>query len=150
MKAAKCLMGLGWAMGLLALAGCGSGTSHSETSSVFQNLSLEQGLQQAQADGKVVMIDFYADWCGPCKMLDIKTWKDAKVQSWLRDNTVPVKINIDNASQLASKHNIQSIPQLVFLKPDGGEVGRLVGFHPPEEFLKKAVALVGEKKPATN
>src|SRR5579862_5803611 len=147
MKLAHCLLSLGWAMGLLATMGCGSSsTSNKSVAAVFSNVTLEQGLQMAKADNKLVMVDFYADWCGPCKMLDAKTWSDATVQTWLQDKTVPLKINVDKAPELAGQYKIQGIPALVFIAPDGAEVGRLVGFHEPSQFLKKAGDLVGARK----
>jgi thioredoxin 1 len=149
MKAAQCLISLGWAMALVTAAGCNASTSRGkgeDISSVFHSLPLQTGLQKAKVDGKLVMVDFYADWCGPCKMLDAKTWPDAEVQDWLRANTVPMKINVDKNPELATKYKILAIPALVFMTPDGAEVGRLEGFLPPEVFLKKASGLLGAKK----
>lgn len=83
----------------------------------------------------LVLIDFYADWCGPCKMLSPileqinKENKDIKV----------VKINIDDSRMLASYYQVQSIPTLVLLK-DGEFIHRMIGFNPKkkiEEFISR-------------
>lgn len=71
---------------------------------------------------KTVLIDFYADWCGPCKMLSpiieavANENKDIKV----------VKINVDNAQDLAIEYQVMSIPTIVVIK-SGQEVNRTVG-----------------------
>ena len=71
---------------------------------------------------KTVLIDFYADWCGPCKMLSpiieavANENEDIKV----------VKINVDNAQDLAIEYQVMSIPTIVVIK-DGQEVNRTVG-----------------------
>lgn len=83
----------------------------------------------------LVLIDFYAEWCGPCKMLSPvleqinKEHKDVKV----------VKVNIDDSRSIASYYQIQSIPTLVLLK-DGEFIQRMIGFNPKkkiEEFIEK-------------
>ena len=83
----------------------------------------------------LVLVDFYAEWCGPCKMLSPvleqinKENKDIKV----------VKVNIDNSRNIASYYQIQSIPTLVLLK-DGEFIRRMIGFNPKkeiEEFIEK-------------
>jgi thiol:disulfide interchange protein len=109
---------------------------------VFESLSFDKALARALDDKKVVMIDFYADWCGPCKKLDSDTWPDAEVSKWLAAHTVPIKIDIEKEEKLADKFKIQSIPALVFVKPDGSEVGRIVGFRGPKDFLEDAGKLL--------
>lgn len=83
----------------------------------------------------LVLVDFYAEWCGPCKMLSPvleqinKENKDVKV----------VKVNIDDSRRIASYYQIQSIPTLVLLK-DGEFIRRMIGFNPKkkiEEFIEK-------------
>ena len=78
-----------------------------------------------------VLIDFYADWCGPCKMLS------PVVEEVAQENTdiKVVKINVDNAQELAVKYQIMSIPTLVVEK-GGNEVTRSVGVVSKTEILE--------------
>ena len=69
-----------------------------------------------------VLIDFNAEWCGPCKMLRPILDKYAEEH----DNVKIVSINVDNNSELAKKYNVFSIPCLVLVK-DGEEINRSVG-----------------------
>jgi thioredoxin-related protein len=111
----------------------------------FQDLTLDQALAAAKNDNKVVMIDFFTTWCGPCKKLDKTTWTDADVQKWLAEQTVALRFDAEREVELAKKHHIDSYPTMLFLKPDGAEIDRIVGYKTPQEFLSNAKdALAGK------
>ena len=78
----------------------------------------------------IVRLDFYAEWCGPCKML-------SPVISEIANERADVKvgkINVDEENALAREYNIYSIPTLVVLK-DGKEVKRATGARPKGSIL---------------
>ena len=79
---------------------------------------------------KTVLIDFYADWCGPCKMLSPIVESVAKENEEIK----VVKVNVDDEQDLAIEYNVLSIPTLVVIK-DGQEVNRSVGFLDKSEIL---------------
>ena len=87
--------------------------------------------QEVLNSEKTVLIDFYADWCGPCKMLS------PVVEEVAQENTdiKVVKINVDNAQEIAIKYQIMSIPTLVVVK-GGNEVTRSVGVVSKTEILE--------------
>lgn len=80
---------------------------------------------------KTVLIDFYADWCGPCKMFS------PIVESVAQENEdiKVVKIDVDNAQDLAMKYQVMSIPTTVIIK-DGKEVNRVVGMVSKSDLIE--------------
>ena len=74
---------------------------------------------------KTVLVDFYADWCPPCKMLAPIIEKVASENA--NENLVFVRVNVDDENDLSNKYGIQSIPTLVLIK-NGKEVDRSIGY----------------------
>jgi thiol:disulfide interchange protein DsbD len=104
-------------------------------------------LAKAKASGKPVIIDFYADWCLPCKELDEKTFSDKRVEAEL-DRFVRVKANLTVAADektkvLTKQYGIVGMPTIVLLDASGHEVqgARLMGFEPPDKFLTRVAAV---------
>lgn len=99
----------------------------------FKHLN-EENFQKEVSRG-LILVDFYADWCGPCRML---TPVLEEVAGELSGTAVVGKIDIDQAQQVASSFQVTSIPTLVLFN-DGKEIGRLVGLRDKEtivEFVK--------------
>ncbi len=90
----------------------------------------KEGFDKALAGGQLIMVDFWADWCGPCKML-------SPVIEGLGDEyegkAIVGKINVDDEQELAIRYGVMSIPTVIFFK-DGQEVARKVGVMPAGEF----------------
>lgn len=80
---------------------------------------------------KTVLLDFYADWCGPCQMIAPIV---AEIANENEDLFVG-KINVDDEPELASAFSVVSIPLLVVMK-DGQVVNKILGYHNKEEILK--------------
>lgn len=78
-----------------------------------------------------VLLDFWASWCGPCKMLSPVI--DSLAQQF-EGKVLVGKVNVDEEPELARQFGVMSIPTVVFLK-NGKEVDRKVGVMPPETFV---------------
>ena len=88
--------------------------------------------QEVLKSDKPVIVDFYADWCGPCKMLTpiIDEIADEK-----NDQIKVCKVNVDENSELAQKYSVQSIPTIISFK-NGDIYKKSLGLIPKEEVLK--------------
>ncbi len=80
----------------------------------------------------VALIDFYADWCGPCRML---TPVLEKVAVKLKGKAVVAKLDIEASNQIAAKYQVTSVPTLVVFK-NGNEEGRIVGLRDEEAIVE--------------
>jgi thiol:disulfide interchange protein len=118
-------------VGLLALGVCAY-------AAVDWAKDYKSALEQAGKQKKLLMVDLYADWCGPCKMLDRLTFSNADVQAALSRDFVSVKVNIEGSNEnrdLAAQFNTEAIPHIIFLDSSGKKLSDIVGFYPAEQFL---------------
>ena len=90
---------------------------------------------ELRASDKPVLIDFYADWCGPCRMVAPIIEEIANENS----DMVVAKVNVDDQPELASEFGVFSIPTLVVMK-DGNVVSKSAGARPKAQIL----AMVGK------
>lgn len=86
----------------------------------FNDETFEEEVLRAE---KPVLVDFYAEWCGPCKMMAPVIDELAEE---LKDTWIVCKVNVDESPNTAGKYGIQSIPTLIVFKK-GEEVGRSMG-----------------------
>lgn len=85
----------------------------------------EEEFKEKVLDSKIpVIMDFYADWCGPCKALSPLIDKIAKEYN---ENISVIKVDCDECSNLAAEMTIKSIPTIVVMK-DGKEIARNIGY----------------------
>ena len=75
-----------------------------------------------------VLVDFYATWCGPCKMLE------GELEA-IEDKIKIVKVDIDKFQKLTQEYRIMSVPTMIFYK-DGKKINEVVGYHTSDELLE--------------
>lgn len=85
-----------------------------------------------------VLVDFYADWCGPCQMM---TPILEQVNARLKEKLRVVKINTENYPQLSTQHQIYALPTLVLFK-QGKPVERIEGVLPADALIQRLQALI--------
>ena len=93
----------------------------------------EEVVKAAKKDGKAVLIDFYADWCGPCKQMEATTLKDDKVLNSLK-GYILLKVDIDKNQKLAQKYRVTSIPHFVVLNRFEEVVSEVKGYRDADNF----------------
>ncbi len=84
------------------------------------------------AEGKPLVVDFWATWCGPCQMIG-PTIEELATEYAGRVNVG--KCNVDEEDQLPARFGVRNIPTILFFK-NGELAGKLVGAHPKETFQK--------------
>ncbi len=93
--------------------------------------------QEVENSSRLVLVDFWAEWCGPCKMLGPIIDEIADENE---GDAVIAKLNVDEERNLARKFRVMSIPSILFFK-DGKEVDRMVGVQSKEDLLSKIDSL---------
>lgn len=95
----------------------------------LNNENFEKEVLQSE---KPVLIDFWAIWCGPCRMMSPVVDEIAETMG---EKVKVCKVNIDENQELAEKYGVMTIPTFLVIK-NGSEVGRTIGVQPKEDILK--------------
>lgn len=99
--------------------------------------TLEDALERAKAEGKLVFMDVGAYWCPPCHRLDEEVFTDARVGEALGERYIAVHVDAEKGQgpELVDRYDVQAYPSLLVLEPSGIERGRVVDFLPPDALL---------------
>lgn len=117
-------------------------------------LSWKQILAKAKTENKLIMVDCYTTWCGPCKMMTKKTFTDEKVAAFYNKNFVNVKMQMDTAKNdtketkeryadarlINSKYQIEAYPTILFLDADGKILDKAIGYREANDFVNSGKA----------
>ena len=111
----------------------------------FEKLSFEQALVKSKNENKVLFVDAYATWCGPCKKLAKTTFVDKKVEKVFNSKFVNIKIDVDESSSLkfVEQFQVNSIPTMLFFDKNGQLIKRLEGYYDEEELLHETKEIIG-------
>ena len=97
--------------------------------------SLPEGLKKAQKAKQIVFVDFWAEWCVPCKRMLKTTYVDPKVVARAK-KFVPVLLNADKSKDITGKYKIEAIPVVLFLDTKGKVLARGDGYMNADKMLK--------------
>src|SRR4051812_6868653 len=129
-------------LGLSTLSLCGARPASAKpeaakSGKISWATSYTSALAQAKASHRLVMVDFYTQWCFYCKKLDAETYPDPRVSAAMRSSFVAVRLDAehDGASQ-AALFRVHSYPTLLFLDGSGQEEYRISGFLPADRFAQ--------------
>ena len=117
-----------------------------------QWMSLSEAQAKIKSEPRAIFIDFTADWCGWCKVMDKNTFSDASVANYMNQNFYSVRLDYDNTSkldffgeqytarELGEKYRVSGLPTILLISPNNKKSKKLIGYQKPEPFLNKLKA----------
>lgn len=110
----------------------------------FTNHTLQQGLNVAKNENKLVLADYSAIWCPTCRKLDEAVFADAQVSNAINDNFVYVRLEYDSDAGIAfaKKHDIQGFPRILVLDVNGEKVVEMPLVFNPNEYAQNLMEVV--------
>ena len=105
----------------------------------FRDISLEDAKKAAKKEKKLIFIDAYASWCGPCKMLDKNTFSDKSVGTYFNDKFICLKIDCEkhpDGKGVMSTYGITAYPTLLWVDAEGKLSKKELGYKSPEQLLR--------------
>ncbi len=104
-----------------------------------EGTTLEQASAKAKAENKLIFLDCFTQWCGPCKKMAREVFPQAAVGAYMNPKFINLKIDMESAygAPLAKKLQISAYPTFVIFNADAQEIGRFLGGSGAEEFMAK-------------
>ena len=99
----------------------------------MEKVVTDQNIKEVLESSKVVLVDFWAVWCGPCRALGPIV---EEIASEFEGKIVVGKCNVDEAQDISMQYGIRSIPTIIFFK-DGEPVDKTIGLVPKEDIVKR-------------
>lgn len=104
----------------------------------FYRIPLEKAFELAREQNKMLFVDFYADWCQPCKMMDNNVFTVPEVYTLFNDRFINVKLDVEDrahGSQAAANYNVAAMPTFMVIHPDEGVKLNIRGYRDPQSLI---------------
>jgi len=108
--------------------------SYQNYAQIFWLADMKQSQSIAEQSDKLILMDFWADWCGPCKIMDKELWNLAEMQK-LSSSFVCLKVNVDYDKRTAMDYSTQAIPRLILISLSGETIWESTGYYNAESYL---------------
>lgn len=116
----------------------GSPSDDDQTGIKFFEGTWEEALLLAKKQNKLIFLDIYATWCGPCKKLSAQTFPDPAVGKYYNERFINVKVDGEKGEGLTlrQRYNVRGYPTLLFINHKGEVVKSTAGFRDPLRFIE--------------
>ena len=117
----------------------------------FVKNDLAAALLQAGQKDKIIFVDAYATWCGPCKMMDQNVFSDSLVGAFFNQNFINLKLDMEKGDgpHLAEKYAVRAYPTFLFLSATGDLLHQGLGYHPVQKIITLGQDALNPKKQIT-
>jgi thioredoxin 1 len=143
---------IAWVWGLVLLTTLGAWTDSNRKTDItaegegiqFMDAAWANVVKKAKAENKIIFLDAYASWCGPCKLLQKNVFTRADVGEVFNKNFINVKVDMERGEgpQLSRLFPLEAYPTLFFIEPSGKIVKKVIGYQTPDAMISlgKSVA----------
>jgi len=98
--------------------------------------SYDEGMVLGRSEEKRIYMNFHADWCVYCKVMEKKTFQNSAVISYLNKYFISIKVDTEKETKITYKYGVSALPDNWFLFKNGDIIGRRKGYIPPDLFIK--------------
>jgi thiol:disulfide interchange protein len=125
-----------------------SGFSQESTGIKFFHGTFDEAIAKAKKENKVIFVDAYAVWCGPCKIMAARTFTNAEVGNFHNSKFINLKIDMEKGEgrTLSRKWGITAYPTLLYFDGDGNMVHKTMGYHQPDQLLQVGNQVLAKQK----
>ncbi|MDE5988141.1 MAG: thioredoxin family protein [Duncaniella sp.] len=107
----------------------------------FRHVTFEEALSAAKKENKLVFVDFFTTWCGPCKMMSNKVFPQKEVGDFMNAKFIPLKLDAEKeGAALAKQYGVKAYPTYVVMDAEGKEVAKFSGYMDGPKFIEKVNA----------
>lgn len=109
----------------------------------FRSLTYDEALEAAKSEGKLVFMDFYTDWCGPCKLMMRDVFPLKSVGDYMNAHFVCIKVNAEKTGKdLAARYGVKAYPTFLAVDGEGKVLFTKIGKQPADEFIAEIDCLL--------
>lgn len=115
----------------------------------FSQTTVAEAMKEAKETGKLIFIDAYTSWCGPCKLMAKNSFPDATVGELYNANFINLKVEMEKDAEgpeLSKKYNVQAYPTLLIIDHTGRIIKKVIGYQQPADLIKFGQAAIEQVK----
>ncbi len=119
--------------------------SQAKTGIVFSKIRFDAALKKSNKTGKLIFIDAYTDWCGPCKKMAATTFRDKEIGEVFNENFINMKVEMEkeeDGEEIAARYRVRAYPTLLIIDGDGKLIKQVIGFQTKDRLMALAESVL--------